>query len=90
MQAMGNGTFSINFINIFHSTDMSWSVKSEETTLRVTCEFYLSMLNEDDKRNYLLSNICVCYEQPNWLMHLHLPVQSTLITTKVVRSNHAH
>jgi len=87
---MENGRFSINLINIFHSTDMSWSVKSEETPLRVTCEFYRSMFNENDRRNYLLSNFLVCYEQSNWLMNLHLPVQSVPITTKVVSSNHAH
>jgi len=33
MKAMENGTFSINLIIIFHFTDMSWSVKSEETPL---------------------------------------------------------
>ena len=87
---MENGTFSINLINIFHSTDMSWSVKSEETTWRVTCDFYRSMFNEDDKRTYLLSNVLVRYEQPNWLMNLHLQVQSVPITTNVVSSNHAH
>jgi hypothetical protein len=48
------------------------------------------MFNEDDKRTYLLSNFLVRYEQPNWLMNLHLQVQSVPITTNVVSSNHAH
>ena len=90
MQAMENGIFSINLLNIFHFTDMSWSVKSEVTTLRITCEFYRSKFDENDKRNYLLSIFFVCYVQPNWLMDLQLPVQSLPITTKVVSLNHAH
>ena len=91
MQAMENGTFSINLINIFHFTNMSWSVKSEETPLlKGHLWVYRSMFNENDKRNYLLSNFFVCYEQPDWLINLHLPVQSVPITTNVLSSNHAH